>query len=159
MDVSRANLFRTQVVWCTFFAASFLWFIYWIRYDIVVWNKPFFEVSLFNYVAAILSLSFIFVGYRLREVKNIMSISKKEEIEEQGNVKEQMNTEEDPLSVLQTLKNEENSLMEKKRDLLAQKEKQELKIREEIETTTQRIKTLKNEISELQRQCEKLGIS
>jgi predicted RNase H-like nuclease (RuvC/YqgF family) len=88
-----------------------------------------------------------------------MSISKKEEIEEQGNVKEQMNTEEDPLSVLQTLKNEENSLMEKKRDLLAQKEKQELKIREEIETTTQRIKTLKNEISELQRQCEKLGIS
>jgi hypothetical protein len=99
------------------------------------------------------------MGYRLREVKNIMSIFKKEEIEEQGTVQEPMKTEEDPLLFLQRLKNEENSLMEKKQDLLTQKEKQELEIREEIEATTQRIEELKNEISELAHQCEKLGIS
>jgi predicted nuclease with TOPRIM domain len=141
------------------FYSLFLWFLYWIGYDVAVWNKPYVEVNLFNYAAAILSLSLIFMGYRLREVKNIMSIFKKEEIEEQGTVQEPIKTEEDPLLFLQRLKNEENSLMEKKQDLLTQKEKQELEIREEIEATTQRIEELKNEISELAHQCEKLGIS
>jgi len=42
---------------------------------------------------------------------------------------------------------------------LAQKEKLELMVKEEIEIAKHRIETLKNEISEFAHQCEKLEIS
>jgi len=80
----------------------------------------------------------------------MVSIFKKKEIEEQGN------GEEEPLLVLRGLEKEECSLMEEKRDLLALKEKLQLKVKEKIEVMKCSIQTLKNEISELRRQCEEL---
>jgi len=80
----------------------------------------------------------------------MVSIFKKKEIEEQGN------GEEEPLLVLRGLEKEEISLMEEKRELLALKEKLQLKAEEKIEIMKLRIQTLKNEISELRHQCEEL---
>jgi len=80
----------------------------------------------------------------------MVSIFKKKTIEEQSDGGEE------PLLVLRGLENEEFSLMEEKRELLALKEKLQLKAEEKIEIMRRRIQTLKNEISELRHQCEEL---
>jgi len=84
------------------------------------------------------------------EVKNMVSIFKKKVVEEQRDIGGE------PLMVLRGLEKEEVSLMEEKRDLLALKEKLQLKAVEKIEIMKRRIQTLKNEISELRHQCEEL---
>ena len=71
-------------------------------------------------------------------------------------IQEQVSDEEDSLSVLRGLENEEISLMEEKRELLALKEKLQLKAKEKIEIMKSRIQALKNEILELRHQCEEL---
>jgi len=85
-----------------------------------------------------------------REVKNMVSIFKKKAVEEQGE------TGQEPLMVLRELEKEEVSLMEEKRELLALKEKLQLKAEEKIEIMKRRLQTLKNEMSELRHQCEEL---
>jgi len=57
---------------------------------------------------------------------------------------------------LRGLEKEEFSLMEEKRELLALKEKLQLKAEVQIDIMKRRIQTLKNEISELRHQCEEL---
>jgi len=80
----------------------------------------------------------------------MVSIFKKKAVEEQGE------TGQEPLMVLRELEKEEVSLMEEKRELLALKEKLQLKAEEKIEIMKRRLQTLKNEISELRHQCEEL---
>ena len=63
---------------------------------------------------------------------------------------------EEPLVIMRALEKEEVSLTEEKRELLALKEKLQLKANEKIEAMKFRIETLKSEISELRRQCEEL---
>jgi flagellar biosynthesis/type III secretory pathway M-ring protein FliF/YscJ len=141
---------------CLASIVSLLWFLYWIGYDIVVWNKPLSEVSLFNCVGVILSLAIIFAGSRLGTVKNRVDMPEKRENEEHTNVEEQGNEEEKPLPVLQELKKEENSLTEEKQDsVVALKERLQLERKEEIEIEMRRsIQALKDEIAELQHQSE-----
>ncbi len=80
----------------------------------------------------------------------MVSIFKKKTIEEQTD------SGEEPLAVLRGLEKEEVSLMEEKRELLALKEKLQIKAEEKIEIMNRRMQTLKNEISELRHQCEEL---
>jgi len=80
----------------------------------------------------------------------MVSIFKKKAVEEQGE------TGQEPLMVLRELEKEEVSLMEEKRELLALKEKLQLKAEEKIEIMKRRLQTLKIEISELRHQCEEL---
>jgi hypothetical protein len=71
-------------------------------------------------------------------------------------VEEQRDSGEEPLAVLRGLEKEEVSLMEEKRELLALKEKLQIKAEEKIEIMNRRMQTLKNETSELRHQCEEL---
>jgi len=80
----------------------------------------------------------------------MVSIFRRKEIEEQ------CNEEDESLLILEELEKEEFSLMEEKKELLALKEKLRLKAQETIEMMKHRIQTLRDEISELQRQCEEL---
>jgi len=80
----------------------------------------------------------------------MVSIFKRKEIEEQ------CNGEDESLLIIEELEKEEFSLMEEKKELLALKEKLQLKAQETIEMMKHRIQTLRDEISELQRQCEEL---
>jgi len=80
----------------------------------------------------------------------MVSIFKKKAVEEQRD------SGEEPLMVLRGLEKEEVSLMEEKRELLALKEKLQIKAEEKIEIMNRRMQTLKNEISELRHQCEEL---
>ncbi len=80
----------------------------------------------------------------------MVSIFKKKAVEVQSDSLEE------PLVVLRGLEKEEVSLMEEKRELLALKEKLQIKAEEKIEIMNRRIQTLKNETSELRHQCEEL---
>ena len=80
----------------------------------------------------------------------MVSIFKKKTIEEQSN------NGEEPLVVLRGLENEEISLMEEKRGLLALKEKLQFKVEEKTEIMKRSIQTLRNELLELRHQCEEL---
>jgi len=80
----------------------------------------------------------------------MVSIFKKKIVEEQSN------NGEEPLVVLRGLENEEISLMEEKRGLLALKEKLQFKVEEKTEIMKRSIQTLRNELLELRHQCEEL---
>jgi hypothetical protein len=80
----------------------------------------------------------------------MVSIFKKKTVEEQTD------SGEEPLVVLRGLEKQEVSLMEEKRELLALKEKLQIKAEEKIDIMNRRMQTLKNEISELRHQCEEL---
>lgn len=41
--------------------AGLLWFLYWMMYDVLVWNKPFSQVNMMNYAGIALSLALAFV--------------------------------------------------------------------------------------------------
>jgi len=86
----------------------------------------------------------------MKEFENMGGLFRRKEIEEQ------ISQEEDSLSVLRELEKEEISLMEEKRELLALKEKLQLKAKEKIEIMKRRIQALQSEVSELRHQCEEL---
>lgn len=80
----------------------------------------------------------------------MVSIFKKRTVEEQRDSREE------PLAILRRLEKEEVSLMEEKRELLALKEKLQIKADEKIEIMNRRMQALKNEISELRHQSEEI---
>lgn len=80
----------------------------------------------------------------------MVSIFKKRTVEEQRDSREE------PLAILRRLEKEEVSLMEEKRELLALKEKLQIKADEKIEIMNRRMQPLKNEISELRHQSEEI---
>jgi len=85
-----------------------------------------------------------------KESENVVSIFRKKEVDQQ------CVSVEEHLVILRELEKEEISLMQEKRELLALKEKLQLKAEERIEIMRLRTQTLKNEISELRHQCEEL---
>lgn len=159
--IPKMKKFRLRTSWYLVFIFTFLWYLYWIYYDAIVWNKVLVEVNSLNYVGAVLSIALIFAGSQLSEVKNMVKKIKTKkidwkEIEEQGIGEEQSNGEEDLLMVLRELKKEETSQIEEKRELFALKERLQVRTKEEIENIKHGIQTLKNENAELRLQCEEI---
>jgi predicted RNase H-like nuclease (RuvC/YqgF family) len=82
----------------------------------------------------------------------------KKDAEEQKNPEQQLEIkEENVLSMLKALEEEESSLMQEKSQLVDMEEMLRLKAREEIEAKKRRIDELKNEIPELKQRCEDLA--
>ena len=82
----------------------------------------------------------------------------KKDAEEQKNPEQQSEIrEENVLSMLKALEEEESSLMQEKSQLVDMEEMLRLKAREEIEAKKRRIDELKNEIPELKQRCENLA--
>ena len=82
----------------------------------------------------------------------------KKDAEEQKNPEQQPEIrEENVLSMLKALEEEESSLMQEKSQLTDMEEMLRLKAREEIEAKKRRIDELKNEIPELKQRCEDLA--
>ena len=63
-------MFKLQSFWPYAFVAPLFWFLYWIGYDVLVWNKALFEVNPVNHVGAVLSLAVVFAGSQISRVKN-----------------------------------------------------------------------------------------
>lgn len=49
MKVDSEELRTLFILSCSVFTAVFAWFLYWILYDVIVWNKSLFQVSVVNY--------------------------------------------------------------------------------------------------------------
>ena len=78
-----------------------------------------------------------------------------EQLEANQPLEEPQNTAEESLpTTLETLKQEESTLLDQKTQLLSIEERLRLKTLEEIEKTKQRINGLKAEIPELKQKCE-----
>src|SRR3990170_441208 len=83
------------------------------------------------------------------------STEEPEQLEANQNLEEPQTTAEDSLpTTLETLKQEESTLLDQKTQLLSIEERLHLKTLEEIEKTKQRINGLKVEIPELKQKCE-----
>ena len=68
--VQNPNLSAIQILWLSACGASILWFLYWILYDLIVWNKALVQVNPQNYLGLALALSFaVFSGLGVRKTE------------------------------------------------------------------------------------------
>ena len=47
------------------FTASFVWYLYWILYDVIVWNKSFLQVNIINYFGLTAMVGLILYGAKI----------------------------------------------------------------------------------------------
>jgi hypothetical protein len=59
------GVLRYQVAWYSVSLILYGWFLGWIAYDLFVWHKPIFQVSLTNYVGAITAMALLYAGTKL----------------------------------------------------------------------------------------------
>ena len=70
--MQNPNLSITQALWFSTCGAALLWFIYWIFYDLIVWNKLLVEVLPLNYFGVALSVSLmLFSGLGVRKLESL----------------------------------------------------------------------------------------
>ncbi len=70
--MQNPNLNITQALWFSACGAALLWFIYWIIYDLVIWNKLLVQVLPLNYFGVALSVSLmLFSGLGVRKIEAI----------------------------------------------------------------------------------------
>jgi hypothetical protein len=70
--LQNPNLNAIQVLWLSACGASFLWFLYWIIYDLILWNKALVQVNPLNYLGLTLALSFVvFSGLGVRKTEAV----------------------------------------------------------------------------------------
>ncbi len=73
--MSKTSIFKYQAIWYASFIAVYIWFMYWVAYDLFVWHKPVSEVNPVNYVGAIAAIVFIWVGAKLLKSDRIKASS------------------------------------------------------------------------------------
>jgi hypothetical protein len=56
---------KVRVLWFVAFIISSAWFLYWICYDVVVWNKALTQAAPVNYVGVIGSIALAIIGTQL----------------------------------------------------------------------------------------------
>jgi hypothetical protein len=70
--MQNPNLNAIQVLWLSACGASVLWFLYWIIYDLIIWNKVLVQVNPLNYLGLTLALSFaVFSGLGVRKTEAV----------------------------------------------------------------------------------------
>lgn len=57
-----------KAVWIIAFIISSIWFLYWIGYDVFIWNKALGQVSMQNYFGLILSIVLIILSTQLGRI-------------------------------------------------------------------------------------------
>jgi ABC-type proline/glycine betaine transport system permease subunit len=55
----RAHL---QTLWYVIFIVIYVWYLFWVCYDLFVWNKTIFEVNIISYVGSISAIIFLWIG-------------------------------------------------------------------------------------------------
>jgi len=61
-------LFRA--LWFSFSIVSSIWFLYWICYDVIVWNKVLSQVRSTNYIGLMVSIALAIIGPQLGRLQN-----------------------------------------------------------------------------------------
>lgn len=70
--MQNPNLNITQALWFSACGAASLWFVYWIFYDLIVWNKSLVQVAPLNYFGVALSVTLmLFSGLGVRKIETL----------------------------------------------------------------------------------------
>ena len=67
----QARIVKYEALWYAAFIAVYIWFLYWVAYDIFVWHKPLVQVNVMNYAGSIVSIAFIWAGSKIWKSKPI----------------------------------------------------------------------------------------
>jgi hypothetical protein len=59
---------RLRALWFAAFIVSAVWFLYWIFYDVLVWNKALTQAGTANYVGFIVSIVLLILGTQLGKI-------------------------------------------------------------------------------------------
>jgi hypothetical protein len=59
-----------RALWFSFSIVSSIWFLYWICYDVIVWNKVLSQVRPANYIGLTVSIALAIVGTQLGRLHN-----------------------------------------------------------------------------------------
>lgn len=70
--MQNQNLNITQALWFSTCGVASLWFLYWIMYDLIVWNKSLIQVTPLNYFGVALSVALmLFSGLGVRKLESL----------------------------------------------------------------------------------------
>ena len=64
-----------RILWFAVSIISAIWFLYWICYEALIWNKLLTQATPINYIAFVLSITLIIIGTQLGKI-NIITKSK-----------------------------------------------------------------------------------
>ena len=59
LQVIRGNL---QALWYVIFTSVYVWCIFWVCYDLFVWNKTIFEVNIITFAGSVMSILLLWAG-------------------------------------------------------------------------------------------------
>ena len=67
-NIGKALPAKLTLLWFVAFIISSVWFLYWICYDIFVWNKALTQVATTNYVGFAVSIALTILGTQLEKL-------------------------------------------------------------------------------------------
>ena len=65
----QASSVKYEALWYAAFIAIYVWYLYWVAYDIFVWHKSLVQVNVVNYAGSIVSIAFIWAGSKIWKSK------------------------------------------------------------------------------------------
>jgi hypothetical protein len=83
---------RLRVLWFAAFIISSVWFLYWICYDVLVWNKALTQAGPANYVGLIVSVALAILGTQLGKlgIREKLTISPEQSVYQTVNQNQQV---------------------------------------------------------------------
>jgi hypothetical protein len=66
--IFRTPLTVIRALWFAVSIISSIWFLYWICYEALIWNKVLTQATPINYIAFVLSITLIIIGTQLRKI-------------------------------------------------------------------------------------------
>jgi hypothetical protein len=78
--------FKYRVLWLAFSMVIFLWFSYWIFYDVSVWSKPLNQTNPINLVGLVLSIASILSSIIINKLPKRTSVKAEIKAQEQKSV-------------------------------------------------------------------------
>ncbi len=73
MPVFKKQLAKLKILWSTAAVILSFWYLYWICYDALVWNKTLAQVAVNNYVGLGVSLFLAILGTQIEKIPSVMT--------------------------------------------------------------------------------------
>ncbi len=63
--ITEASVMKCQIAWYSVSIVLYAWYMYWVAYEILIWQKPIAQVNLANYVGSVVSIALVWAGTRM----------------------------------------------------------------------------------------------
>ena len=71
MHVPQTNIIRFKALSYSVLMAALVWYVYWVAYDIFLWNKSLIQVNPLNYVGITATVGLIIFGTRIKSYPRV----------------------------------------------------------------------------------------